>query len=81
MAHASPETLNQRLQLSDEIEGLPVESCCVRELTARFHGGPIPAKFALAEIGGRTVCLDFEERESGSAPAVSRTAASRHPGN
>jgi molybdopterin/thiamine biosynthesis adenylyltransferase len=81
MAHACPETLNQRLQLSDEIEGLPVESCCVRELTARFHGGPIPAKFALAEIGGRIVCLDFEERESGSAPAVPRTAAGRHPGN
>jgi len=73
--------LNQRLQLSDEIEGLTVESCCVAELAARFHGGPIPAKFALTEVGGRVVCLDFEERESGSAPAVSRAAAGRHPSN
>jgi hypothetical protein len=81
VAHACPEMLNQRLQLSDAIEGLPAESCCVRELTARFHGGPIPAKFALTEIGGRIVCLDFEERESGSVPAVSRAAAGRYPGN
>jgi hypothetical protein len=81
VVHACPEMLNQRLQLSDEIEGLPVESCCVRELTARFQGGPIPAKFALAEIGGRIVCLDFEERESGPTPAVSRAAAGRHPGS
>jgi hypothetical protein len=73
--------LNQRLQLSDEIEGLPAESCCVRELTARFQGGPIPAKFALAEVGGRTVCLDFEEREAGLARAVSRAAAGHQPGN
>ena len=81
MAHTCPEMLNQRLQLSDEIEGLPVESCCVRELTARFHGGPIPAKFALTEVGGRIVCLDFEEREAGTAPAVSRAAAGHQPGN
>jgi bacteriocin biosynthesis cyclodehydratase domain-containing protein len=81
VAHLCPEMLNQRLQLSDEIEGLPAESCCVHELTARFHGGPIPAKFALAEVGGRTVCLDFEEREAGPAPAVSRAAAGHQPGN
>jgi hypothetical protein len=81
VAHACPEMLNQRLQLSDEIEGLPVESCCVRELTARFHGGPIPAKFALTEVGGRIICLDFEEREAGPAPAVSRAAAGHQPGN
>jgi hypothetical protein len=73
--------LNLRLQLSDAIEGLPAESCCVRELAARFHGGPVPAKFALTEIGGRIVCLDFEERESGAAPAVSRAATGRHAGS
>jgi hypothetical protein len=73
--------LNQRLQLSDEIEGLPVESCCVSELTARFHGGPIPARFALMEVGGRIVCLDFEERGAGPAPAASRAAAGHQPGN
>jgi hypothetical protein len=72
--------LNQRLQLSDEIEGLPVESCCVRELSARFNGGPIPAKFALTEAGGRIVCLDFEERDVGPAPAVSRATAGHQPG-
>ena len=81
MAEACPDVLNQRLQLSDEIEGLPVDSCCVRELAARFHGGPIPAKFALTQVGGRVVCLDFEECASNSAPAVSRAAAGRHPGN
>lgn len=81
VAQAFPEMLNQRLQLSDEIEGLPLESCCVRELTARFHGGPIPAKFALTEVGGRVVCLDFEERAAGPAPAASRAAAGHQPGN
>jgi hypothetical protein len=80
VAQTCPEMLNQRLQLSDEIEDLPVEACCVRELSARFNGGPIPAKFALTEIGGRTVCLDFEERDPGAAPAVSRTAAGHQPG-
>jgi hypothetical protein len=73
--------LNQTLRLSDDIEGLPVESCCVRELAARFHGGPIPAKFALTEYGGRTVCLDFEECEPETVLAVSRAAAHRHPVN
>lgn len=81
VAQAFPEMLNQRLQLSDEIEGLPLESCCVRELTARFHGGPIPTKFALTEVGGRVVCLDFEERAAGPAPAASRAAAGHQPGN
>jgi molybdopterin/thiamine biosynthesis adenylyltransferase len=81
VAQVCPAMLNQRLQLSDEIEGLPAESCCVRELAARFHGGPIPAKFALTEVGGRVVCLDFEDCEPGSAPAVSRAAVSRHPSN
>ena len=81
VATTCPEMLNQRLQLSDEIEGLPVESCCVRELTALFHGGPIPAKFALAEVGGRIVCLDFEEREAGQVPVVSRAAAGHQAGN
>ena len=61
-------------QLSDDIEGLPEESCCVRELAARFHGGPIPAKFALTEVGGRIVCLDFEECAPETAPAVTRAA-------
>jgi len=81
VAHMCPEMLDHRLQLSDAIEDLPEESCCVRELTARFHGGPIPAKFALAEVGGRIVCLDFEERDAGPAPAVSRAAAGHQPGN
>jgi hypothetical protein len=32
------------------------------ELSARFGGGPVPAKFALAEIGGTAVCFDLEAR-------------------
>ena len=75
VAETCPEMLNQRLQLSDEIEGLPVESCNVRELTARFHGGPIPAKFALATVNGRVYCLDFEDCESGAAPDAPLAAA------
>ncbi len=31
------------------------------ELVERFGARPVPAKFALADIGGRTVCFDFEE--------------------
>jgi hypothetical protein len=31
------------------------------ELVERFGTLPVPAKFALADIGGRTVCFDFEE--------------------
>lgn len=31
------------------------------ELVERFGTRPVPVKFALAEIGGRTVCFDFEE--------------------
>jgi len=33
----------------------------VAELTARFAGGPAPAKFALAEINGEAICFDLEE--------------------
>jgi hypothetical protein len=33
----------------------------LRELVERFGTRPVPAKFALADIGGRTVCFDFEE--------------------
>ena len=39
------------------------------ELMTRFAGGPIPAKFALADIGGATVCFDLEAvlpRDAGS---------------
>lgn len=33
----------------------------VGELTARFPGRPVPAKFVLAEINGDAVCFDLEE--------------------
>jgi hypothetical protein len=61
VAAGFPNMLDQRLQLSDEIDGLPVEACCIGTLAARFRGGPVPAKFALTEVGGRTICLDFED--------------------
>ncbi len=79
VAQMCPEMLNQRLQLSDDIDGLSVESCCVRELAARFHGGPVPAKFALTEFSGRIVCLDFEECGPDVEPAAARAAAHRQP--
>lgn len=39
------------------------------ELTERFGRGPVPAKFALAEIGGVAVCFDLEAatRDPGAA--------------
>ena len=39
----------------------------LRELSERFGGGPVPAKFALASIGGVAVCFDLE-------PALARDA-------
>lgn len=74
VAQAYPDVLDQRLQLSDDIDGLSPESCCLRELAERFQGGPIPAKFALTAIGGRTICLAFEDCVTGP---TSRTAGSQ----
>jgi hypothetical protein len=45
----------------------------LKELMARFAGGPIPAKFALADIGGATVCFDLEAglpRDAGNPPGL-----------
>jgi len=80
VARACPETLDEYVQLSDEVEGLPGRSFKVRELADRYRGGAIPAKFALATVGGRAVCLDFEDlveatpRTDARAPARSRPA-------
>lgn len=81
VAQSCPDALEQRLRLSDEIDGLSQDASCLRELSARFQGGPIPAKFALTEVGGRTICLAFEEYGHDSAPAASRATAGRHPFN
>ena len=51
-----------RIEVRDEFS--------LRELTERFGGGPVPAKFALANIGGTPVCFDLE-----SAPARDAGAA------
>jgi hypothetical protein len=75
VAATCPETLEQRVRLSDDIEGLAGGTCRIGQLVERFGGGPIPAKFALTEVGGRTVCLDFEELRPASA-----TAATAPPG-
>lgn len=61
VASVSPETLAQDVQLSDEVEGLSGYSFQVGQLIERFHGGPVPAKFALTVVDGRVVCLDFED--------------------
>jgi len=77
-----PEALDQDVRLSDEIEGFPGGSCRVGALVEHFHGGPIPAKFALAEVGGRTICLDFEEiRPESPGAAPTRTTAQRSASN
>ena len=81
VTRACPEALEQDLRLSDDIEGFS-SPCRVSELAEHFQGGPIPAKFALTEVGGRTVCLDFEElRPERPGDALTRNAAQRHPSN
>ena len=43
------------------------------ELMERFGGGPIPTKFALADIGGATVCFDLEAglpHDAGEPPVL-----------
>lgn len=75
VVQACPDLLDQRLQLSDDIDGLADDSCCVRELALRFQGGPVPAKFALTEISGRVICLDFEDCEPATARRVARDVA------
>jgi hypothetical protein len=79
VAQMCPEALDQQLRLSDEIEGLTAESSCLRELSARFEGRPVPAKFALADVCGRTICLAFEEADHDHArTAAPRATAGRH---
>lgn len=81
VAQSCPEALDQRLQFSDEIEGLSRDASCLRELSARFQDRPIPAKFALTEVGGRTICLAFEDCAQDTLAAAPRATAGRHPGN
>lgn len=81
VAAACPDVYNQRLELSDDIAGMAHGACCLHELSTRFQGGPIPAKFALTEVDGRTICLAFEDCAAGEAHPSSRAAAGRHPAN
>jgi molybdopterin/thiamine biosynthesis adenylyltransferase len=37
----------------------------LRELLERFGNRPVPVRFALATIGGRTVCFDFDSSQGG----------------
>lgn len=81
VAQSCPEVLEQQLRLSDEIEGVDRDASCLRELSARFHGRPIPAKFALADVGGRTICLAFEDFDGGQTFAAARASAGHHSFN
>ena len=81
VAQACPETLDEYLQLSDEIEGLTGRSFKVGELAERYRGGPIPVKFALTTVGGRAICLDFEDPAQGAVRAgTARSLARGRPG-
>lgn len=40
------------------------------ELAGRFSGGSVPAKFALAEIGGMSVCFDLETASAGPGGVI-----------
>jgi molybdopterin/thiamine biosynthesis adenylyltransferase len=79
VAGTCPEALDQHLQFSDEIEGVSPDATRLRDLSARFQGRSIPAKFALTEVGGRTICLAFEEFAQDAERAVSRVTVGRHP--
>jgi hypothetical protein len=82
LARSCPDALEQRVRLSDEIAGFPGGACRIGEIAAHFQGGPIPAKFALTEVGARTICLDFEEVPPGTPDtAVTRSATQRRPSN
>jgi hypothetical protein len=81
VAQACPEVLDQQLRLSDEIAGVGRDSSCLRDLAERFQGRPIPAKFALTDVGGRTICLAFEECDEDHAFAASRASAGYHSFN
>jgi hypothetical protein len=69
LAESFPEALDQSVQLSDEIGDGPGRTFRVGELVERFHGGPIPAKFALTAVEGRVVCLDFEDVGDAQSPS------------
>jgi hypothetical protein len=76
VVRACPEMLDEYVQLSDELEGVPGRSFRVGELAQRYRDGPIPVKFALTTVGGRAICLDFEDLAEGAArsgPARSTT--------
>jgi hypothetical protein len=82
VATSSPGTLEQNVQLSDDIDGLPGHSFSVGELVERYGGGPIPAKFALTAVEGRVVCLDFEDFTRDQVESsTSRVTANRRPSN
>ena len=81
VARACPEVLEQQLRLSDEIEGMDCDTSRLRELSARFQGRPIPAKFALTDVGGRTICLAFEEVDDERSFQASRASAGHHSFN
>ena len=81
VAQACPEVLDQQLRLSDDIAGVDRDCSCLRDLAERFHGRPIPAKFALTDVGGRTICLAFEECDVNQDFAASRAAAGHHSFN
>jgi hypothetical protein len=74
VAQACPETLDEYVQLSDAVEGLAGRSFRVGELAQRYRGRSIPVKFALTTLGGRAICLDFEDLAQGQTQ--SRTARS-----
>ena len=77
VARTCPELLEQSLQLSDALDGMPGDSFSVADLVRRYQGGPVPAKFALTAVGNRTVCLDFEECPP--EPAAPGAARGRPP--
>lgn len=77
VAQACPETLDEYLQLSDEVDGLSGRSFKVGELAERYRAGPIPVKFALTTVGGRAVCLDFEDLRQGVSRAGSALGTRR----
>jgi bacteriocin biosynthesis cyclodehydratase domain-containing protein len=74
---ACPDMLDHDVRLSEPIDGDDTDCYALRELARRFGLGPVPAKFALAQVGGRTVCLDFDDRLAAREPVVPTASAAR----
>lgn len=75
--NACPDMLDQAVRLSEPIDDDDTDCYPLRELARRFGERPVPVKFALAQVGGRTVCLDFDDQLAAHGSAWTTAQAAR----